>query len=306
MYRAISYLRRDTSHDERIQCSRSKPVKCWACCYGYIGRGYIADGFKCFERLAVATMNANDYQREAARTHIDAPGFDLTPQETMATWYALKLSGEVGELANHIGKGIYHRHGVSVATVQEECGDIAWYLAGICTLYGISLDDVLAQNIAKLQKRYPDGYSSAASKARVDLPKPSDWSHFQRGDTSFCSSCNDRIQFDGYAWRHLGIIKPRHIALPTIIDGVAAIQRNIGPSPVQAAMPAIDKIRAADQFLSGALAVARASVRSPLPGDMAVCLHCQEQIAFTQYGVWRHTTPAPFPPDEHAAEPHPF
>lgn len=179
-------------------------------------------------------MTPDDYQQASARTHIDAPDFTLTDQEVMVTWYALKLAGEVGELANHIGKGIYHGHGVSVERVKEELGDALWYIAGMCTIYGISLETVMRDNIAKLEKRYPSGYSSEASKARVDMK-----------------------QVDPYQ------------------DG---------------------------QFLS----IQRASVRSPLPGDMAVCLHCNEQIRFSQMGFWIHLDPTDPKIAEHNPEPHPF
>ncbi len=43
-----------------------------------------------------------------------------------------------------------------------------WYVAAICELADIPLGSVLARNIAKLECRYPNGYSSADSKARID------------------------------------------------------------------------------------------------------------------------------------------
>lgn len=184
-------------------------------------------------------MNANDYQREAARTLIDGPDFEISPNNQMIIWNALGLAGEAGEIANSVKKMILHQHGIDIPKLQEELSDCCWYIAALCTKLGISLDDVLSQNIAKLHTRYPDGYSSAASKARVDLK----W---------FADPFND----------------------PAAVQGESAVKR--------------------------------ASVRSPLPGDTSVCLHCQEQIQYTQYGEWRHTAIYPFPPGDHTAEPHPF
>ena len=38
-----------------------------------------------------------------------------------------------------------------------ELGDIMWYVAQACIALEVSLDDVVARNVQKLLKRYPDG-----------------------------------------------------------------------------------------------------------------------------------------------------
>ena len=38
-----------------------------------------------------------------------------------------------------------------------ELGDIMWYVAQACMALNISLDDVVARNVQKLLKRYPEG-----------------------------------------------------------------------------------------------------------------------------------------------------
>lgn len=53
--------------------------------------------------------------------------------------------------------------------------DLANVIAGIVSISqraGSSLEEVLAGNVAKLRKRYPDGYSDAASIARADVEGP--------------------------------------------------------------------------------------------------------------------------------------
>lgn len=243
-------------------------------------------------------MNANDYQREAARTLIDGPDFTLANDELMIIWNVIGLAGEAGEIADLVKKGIFHQHGLVTAKVQEELGDLMWYVAALCTKLGISLDDVLSQNIAKLQKRYPDGYSSAASKARVDT-KPQN-SHYAiiGGYTGLQIGCcwGEQAKID--------VLKEEPKATFKIMDQrvcpVCQSEQGHGDQvsremhlhiTSQINQPGID-------------AVKRASVRSPLPGDMAVCLHCQEQIRYTQYGTWEHTQGIGH--ENHTAEPHPF
>ena len=38
-----------------------------------------------------------------------------------------------------------------------ELGDIMWYVAQACMALDVSLDDVVARNVQKLLKRYPEG-----------------------------------------------------------------------------------------------------------------------------------------------------
>lgn len=44
-----------------------------------------------------------------------------------------------------------------------------WYAAALCTKLGFDMGDVMQGNIAKLMRRYPDGYSSTDSQRRVDV-----------------------------------------------------------------------------------------------------------------------------------------
>lgn len=78
------------------------------------------------------------------------------------------LSGEVGELVNIIKKKIYHQHNIDLKDIKEEIGDILWYLSNIANEYKIDLTEVMQENIDKLQKRYPKGYTKKDSISRKD------------------------------------------------------------------------------------------------------------------------------------------
>ena len=111
-------------------------------------------------------MTPNEYQKAAARTLIDAPERPLTDGEIMIVWNAIGLAGEAGEVVDNIKKAIFHQHGLNQTQLMKEIGDVMWYVAGLCTKLGFSLEDVMQQNIDKLIERYPNGYSSEASKNR--------------------------------------------------------------------------------------------------------------------------------------------
>lgn len=114
-------------------------------------------------------MNADDYQLAAARTLIDAPDAEYTGSEIMLVWNAIGLAGEAGEVADDVKKAVFHRAGVDRDVLKKELGDVLWYVAALCTKLDVSMSEVMERNIAKLKLRYPDGYSSAASAARIDV-----------------------------------------------------------------------------------------------------------------------------------------
>ena len=79
--------------------------------------------------------------------------------------FALGLGGETGEVLDAIKKReLYERKDIPVEHIEEELGDVMWYVANICTRYGLSLDDVLAKNVKKLNERYQKLYEQERNK----------------------------------------------------------------------------------------------------------------------------------------------
>lgn len=76
--------------------------------------------------------------------------------------YLLRYAGEAAE---RIKKWIGHGHEVDLSALDVE---IAMVLSITVRLSGASLEEVLESNVDKLRRRYPDGFSTAASIARVD------------------------------------------------------------------------------------------------------------------------------------------
>lgn len=81
---------------------------------------------------------------------------------------ALGLAGESGEYADQIKKHLFHSHELDVTAALKELGDILWYVTASAHLLGSNLQEVLDMNRAKLNIRYPDGFTVANSLARVD------------------------------------------------------------------------------------------------------------------------------------------
>lgn len=88
------------------------------------------------------------------------------------SYVALKMNGEAGEFAEHVGKAIRDdRFGNDdnetmspvpleadrKALLKKEIGDVLWYLAAAADELGSSLNEIAAENIAKLQDRKARG-----------------------------------------------------------------------------------------------------------------------------------------------------
>lgn len=97
------------------------------------------------------------------------PPYTLSGNEQMLVWCALGLGGEAGEVMDSIS-GLPNGAIGGMELVKEQ-GDVAWYLASIATLMGVSLSDVMQANIQKLKTRFPEGWGSQASIDRVDVER---------------------------------------------------------------------------------------------------------------------------------------
>lgn len=80
----------------------------------------------------------------------------------------LGIAGESGEIVDAIKKTVIYDKPLDVDNIIEELGDLEFYMAGMRQLLGLSRVQVLAHNVAKLEKRYKGGYSDAAAIARAD------------------------------------------------------------------------------------------------------------------------------------------
>src|SRR5712692_11991220 len=105
-------------------------------------------------------MRLSEYQRRAAET-------DQYPKEASRSGgenFAIKseiipllgLTGEVGSLLSEYKKllrdGPVHLR--FTTQVEEELGDLLWYIASVATKFGLSLDSIARQNLRKVKDRW--------------------------------------------------------------------------------------------------------------------------------------------------------
>jgi NTP pyrophosphatase (non-canonical NTP hydrolase) len=107
-------------------------------------------------------MDIQQYQTEAARTS------KRREQPECLHVAALGLLSEAGEIAGELKKAIEQERDIDKDKLIEEIGDCMWYLADLCTQMDTRLNFAAAKNIVKLRKRYPKGFTPAASIERRD------------------------------------------------------------------------------------------------------------------------------------------
>lgn len=83
----------------------------------------------------------------------------------MLNW-AIGLAGEAGEFADLIKKKVFHGHDVSQEEIESELGDITWYTSANCDVHDLTLEDVMKNNLEKLDNRYSDGFDKEESQNR--------------------------------------------------------------------------------------------------------------------------------------------
>jgi NTP pyrophosphatase (non-canonical NTP hydrolase) len=109
----------------------------------------------------------NKRYREAIERTMNS---DLSDKEKLSM-LLLGMTGELGEIVDNMKKFLYHGHPLDLDELTEELGDFEYYHQHFKKHFGISDEKVYMVNIQKLQKRYPDGFSSKASLERVDKEK---------------------------------------------------------------------------------------------------------------------------------------
>ena len=73
---------------------------------------------------------------------------------------AVGACAEAGEFTEIVKKIVFQGKPVNEENMfhmKRELGDIMWYIAQACMALDVSIDEVIAMNVEKLQARYPGG-----------------------------------------------------------------------------------------------------------------------------------------------------
>lgn len=118
-------------------------------------------------------MTPHEYQIAASRTAPDSQ--QKRRQEAFRNAVPIDLDHavtglvtEVGEIADALKKHVFYGKELDTLNLKEEAGDLFWYLALYCNALGLSMEEVMQENIDKLQKRYPEKFTEQDAVERKD------------------------------------------------------------------------------------------------------------------------------------------
>lgn len=108
-----------------------------------------------------------NYSKKALRTARDVNPADLLKEGKDG------LISEAFEVFGEYKKHEHQGHDLNFEKIENECGDVLWYLNLILEAvnrlgYKTSLAAAAAKNIEKLAERFPNGFNSEDSMKRVD------------------------------------------------------------------------------------------------------------------------------------------
>ena len=107
-------------------------------------------------------LDFNEYQRKAHET-ADYPSGTIGKDQHVVDYIypAFGLSEEAGEVAGKFAKAVRDNQGVideeRKAEIVKELGDVCWFLAEVCTVLHVDLEDVMQKNLDKLASRKARG-----------------------------------------------------------------------------------------------------------------------------------------------------
>lgn len=131
-------------------------------------------------------LTPNKYQKEAYKTFtttgiqdfLDAPhdenldAFDAIEAKdaqkdfTKLMYVTGKLNGEAGEFAEEVFKSLRDGGGIKARrnAAIDELGDVLWYVAAAATVLGITLEDLMEQNLGKVRAKYKKAMAEKYAK----------------------------------------------------------------------------------------------------------------------------------------------
>ena len=112
-------------------------------------------------------MTFDEYQKAAIKTaHISHPD-DAMMQNSI---WVMGIAGEAGEIVEKWKKAVAYREGnfdeAQFEDFKKEFADVIWYIAVLAESLGLSLDEMMQTNVAKLKDRQIRGVIKGAGDNR--------------------------------------------------------------------------------------------------------------------------------------------
>ena len=101
-------------------------------------------------------MTFDEYQQQALKTAHNT--YEPLMEKTI---WAMGVAGEAGEVVEKWKKIVAYKEGKvsdeDLAELAKELGDVVWYIAVMAHSLGLSFEDIMQRNVAKLKSRKARG-----------------------------------------------------------------------------------------------------------------------------------------------------
>lgn len=104
-------------------------------------------------------MTPSEYINKAIRTNSAMYNLPVVAQMEDIIHAAIGIATEAGEFLDPIKKFIFYGKPVDFVNLDEEVGDLLWYIALYLNARGLDMEAVMEKNINKLEARYPDKFT---------------------------------------------------------------------------------------------------------------------------------------------------
>lgn len=140
------YLQDSQLVDPRHEIDNSYQRKLKTACQFTMGRDELRTMLQ-EKQVPPYQMSTLHYYQAISRTTA------IYPQTVANSYPLVGLCGEVGEVADLVKKSLMRGTDADKSKLQDELGDVLWYLSQLATENGISLHDVAHGNIVKVHNR---------------------------------------------------------------------------------------------------------------------------------------------------------
>ena len=96
--------------------------------------------------------------------HGDDRPFPWEQVEQDITHGIIGIASEASELVEHLYRAMEPEGSINTVAVSKEIGDVLWYVALLCNAIGVPMDQIMAENIDKLRRRFPDKYEHSIAQ----------------------------------------------------------------------------------------------------------------------------------------------
>lgn len=107
-------------------------------------------------------MRFDEYIKNVKRT--ESPNFAVADPRLLHG--AIGCCTEAGELLDAVKKCLFYNRVLDHINIEEEIGDLMWYVALVVDACGFDFDSILDKNIRKLKARYPEQFEEDKAENR--------------------------------------------------------------------------------------------------------------------------------------------